>query len=102
MSQTKNGIQSMSTANERNQSTAIDHYRMFIDGEFRDAVSGETIDVASPTTEEVLYTVPKGNASRCHLALETAQAAQTAWAATPAVERGEILAKFAEPDPREP
>ena len=43
-------------------SGGIDHYRMYINGEFKDSVSGEKIDVASPTTEEVLYTVPKGDA----------------------------------------
>ncbi|MCM2369122.1 aldehyde dehydrogenase [Aporhodopirellula aestuarii] len=74
----------------------VEHYRMFINGEFRDSVSGETIDVESPTTEEVLYTVPKGNEQDAVLALETAQAAQKAWAAAPAVERGNILAKFAD------
>ena len=73
----------------------IDHYRMYINGEFKDSVSGEKIDVASPTTEEVLYTVPKGDAEDAVLALETAQAAEKAWAATPAVQRGEMLAKFA-------
>ncbi|MBB3206734.1 lactaldehyde dehydrogenase/glycolaldehyde dehydrogenase [Rhodopirellula rubra] len=77
-------------------SGGIDNYRMFINGEFKDSVSGETINVESPTNEEVIYTVPKGNTEDAILALETAQAAQKAWAATPAVKRGEILAKFAD------
>jgi lactaldehyde dehydrogenase/glycolaldehyde dehydrogenase len=76
--------------------SGVDHYRMYIDGEFKDSVSGERIDVASPTSEDVLYTVPKGNAEDAILALETAQGAQGAWAATPAVERGEVLSRFAE------
>ncbi|TWT80801.1 Lactaldehyde dehydrogenase [Planctomycetes bacterium CA13] len=76
-------------------SGGIDHYRMFINGEFKDSVSGETIEVASPTNEDVLYTVPKGNKEDAVLALQAAQAAQYAWGARPAVERGEILAKFA-------
>ncbi len=73
----------------------VDHYRMYINGEFRDSVSGEKIDVASPTNEEVLYTVPNGNAADAIESLETARAAQGSWAATPAVQRGEILAAFA-------
>lgn len=77
-------------------SDGTERYRMFIDGEFRDAVSGETIDVESPTTEEVLFTVPKGNQQDAVLALESAQTAAKAWAARPAVERGQILARFAD------
>lgn len=73
-----------------------DAYRMYINGEFVDSESGGTIDVASPTNEDVLYTVPGGTAADAQIALETAQAAQPAWAATPAVERGNILAKFAD------
>ncbi|MEM9079978.1 MAG: aldehyde dehydrogenase [Verrucomicrobiota bacterium] len=74
----------------------VDHYRMYINGEYVDSVSGEVIEVHSPTTEELLYTVPKGNAEDAQRALETAKAAQPAWAAMPAYERGTILAKFAE------
>lgn len=73
-----------------------DAYRMFINGEFVDSQSGGTIDVASPTDEEILYTVPDGNTADAQHALETAQAAQPAWAAMPAVERGNILARFAD------
>ena len=71
-------------------------YRMYINGAFVDSESGKTIDVHSPTTEELLYTVPNGTSADAQQALETAQAAQPAWAAMPAVERGNILAKFAE------
>lgn len=74
----------------------VDHYRMFIDGEWVASASGETIDVENPTNEEILYTVPKGNAKDAAAALESARAAQAAWAATPAVERGNRLAAFAD------
>ncbi|TWT49392.1 Lactaldehyde dehydrogenase [Rubripirellula amarantea] len=84
------------TKSMKESSDGIDRYRMFINGEFCDSVSGETIDVESPTNEQVLFTVPKGNQQDAILALETAQAAQKAWAARPAVERGEILSKFAD------
>ena len=74
----------------------VDHYRMFINGEYVESVSGKTIDVHSPTTEELLYTVPNGNTEDANLALKAAKAAQPAWAAMPAVERGAILARFAD------
>ena len=34
-------------------------YQMYIDGEWCDSSSGETIDVISPVTGELLGTVPK-------------------------------------------
>ncbi|SMP63674.1 lactaldehyde dehydrogenase / glycolaldehyde dehydrogenase [Neorhodopirellula lusitana] len=74
----------------------VDSYRMYINGEFVDSKGGGTIDVASPTNEEVLFTVPNGTTDDAQLALETAKAAQPAWAAMPAVERGNILARFAD------
>jgi lactaldehyde dehydrogenase/glycolaldehyde dehydrogenase len=73
-----------------------DHYRMFINGSWAESASGKKIEVASPTTEEILFTVPDGNQADAQLALETAKAAQPAWAAMPAVERGNVLARFAD------
>lgn len=74
----------------------VEHYRMYINGEWRDSASGQKENVESPTNEEVIYTVPKGGVEDAKLALETAEAAQPAWAAMPAVERGNILIKFAD------
>lgn len=71
------------------------HYRMYIDGCFVEAASGATINVDSPMTEETLYSVPNGGAEDAAIALEAAQRAQHAWAATPAVERGAVLSRFA-------
>ena len=34
-----------------------EHFRMFVNGEFRDSASGKVIEVAGPTTEEILYSV---------------------------------------------
>lgn len=72
------------------------HYKMFIHGEFVDSASGKTVEVENPTTEEVIGTIPDGNAEDAQRALESAKAAQPAWAATPAVERGKLLGKFAD------
>lgn len=74
----------------------VDHHRMFINGEYVESTSGKTIDVHSPTTEELLFTVPNGNIEDANLALASAKAAQPEWAAMPAVERGTILARFAD------
>jgi lactaldehyde dehydrogenase / glycolaldehyde dehydrogenase len=74
----------------------VDAYRMYISGAFRDSVSGERVDVENPTTEEVAFMVPKGNAEDAKLALEAAEAAKDAWAALPAVERGNVLIRLAE------
>lgn len=68
---------------------------MYIDGEFVDAASRETIEVHSPTTEELLYTVPNGGVADAIRALEAAQRVQHEWARTPAVQRGEVLVKLA-------
>lgn len=73
----------------------VDHYRMFIDGEFVPAVSGATVAVENPTDESIIATVPDGDAADASAALESARRAQPAWAAMPAVERGRILARFA-------
>lgn len=74
----------------------VNHYRMFIHGAWVDSASGERIEVENPTNEEIIYTVPQGNAKDAQAALESAQSANAAWAALPAVERGNLLARFAD------
>lgn len=68
-----------------------DRYRMFIGGQWVDSASGEVTEVINPTNEEVIATVPAGNAEDGQRALEAARDAQPAWAALPAVQRGEML-----------
>ena len=63
----------------------VDHYRMFIHGEWVDSASGGRIDVENPASEEVLYTVPDGGAEEARSALESARSAAAAWAACIAV-----------------
>ncbi|MEM1084442.1 MAG: aldehyde dehydrogenase [Verrucomicrobiota bacterium] len=74
----------------------VDDYRMYIHGKWVESDSGKAIEVENPTTEEVLYTVPNGNQKDAQAALESAESAKDAWAKTPAVERGAILARFAD------
>ncbi|MFD2257581.1 aldehyde dehydrogenase [Luteolibacter algae] len=75
---------------------AIEAYSMYINGEHKGSVTGEVIEVENPSTEQVVYTVPKGGADDAKLALEAAKKATAAWAALPAVERGNYLIRFAE------
>lgn len=72
------------------------HYHMYIDGQQADAASGQVIEVENPATQEVLFTVPKGDAADASLALESAQAAFADWAALPAVQRGQYLIRLSE------
>ena len=53
------------------------------------------IEVENPATEEVFATVADATEDEVQRALETAQAAQPAWAQLPAVQRGEWLQKLA-------
>ncbi len=74
----------------------VEQYRMYINGQWLPSVSGEEIEVENPSTEEIIATVPAGNAEDAQKALEAAQSAQPAWAAMPAVERGKILMRVAD------
>jgi len=76
--------------------SGVDHYRMFIDGQWVEASSKSRIEVENPTDESIIATIPDGDAKDAQRALESAAAAQPAWAALPAVERGNHLIRFAE------
>jgi succinate-semialdehyde dehydrogenase/glutarate-semialdehyde dehydrogenase len=65
--------------------------QLYIGGEWVDGSEGETIAVEDPSTEETLIEVASGNKDDAFKALDAACAAQKEWAATPALERGEIL-----------
>src|SRR3954467_2150559 len=65
--------------------------KLYIGGEWVDGSEGETIAVEAPSTEETLVEVASGNKDDALKALEAAAGAQKEWAATPPLERGEIL-----------
>ncbi|ELY85807.1 aldehyde dehydrogenase family protein [Natrinema altunense] len=65
--------------------------RIYVDGEWRDAASGETIPVENPAKQEVFTEVPAGTEADVDAAYEAAEAAQSDWAATPREERNEIV-----------
>src|SRR5579863_2968441 len=65
--------------------------KLLIDGAWRAAASGRTLSVEDPATGASLLEVANGDVSDARAALDAADRAQPAWAATPPRERGEIL-----------
>ncbi|MGP0070490.1 MAG: NAD-dependent succinate-semialdehyde dehydrogenase [Bryobacteraceae bacterium] len=71
-------------------------YRQWIDGEWCDAKNGGTWDVLSPATEEVVRTVPFGDAEDCHAAIAAAARAFPSWSQKTAYERAAFLKRGAD------
>lgn len=71
-------------------------FKQYIDGQWCEASNGHTWDVINPATEDVIATVPFGNADDARAALEAASRAQPAWAERPVYERANILKKAAD------
>ena len=70
--------------------------RMFIDGEWRDATSGATVEAVSPATGESLGPVAEGDRADARLAIAAANAAFPAWGARTGFERGALLHRVAD------
>jgi acyl-CoA reductase-like NAD-dependent aldehyde dehydrogenase len=70
--------------------------RMLIGGEWREAVSGQTIVVENPGRKEPIGEVPRGGAEDVDLAVQAAGAAFPAWARVPPRERGRACLAIAE------
>lgn len=68
---------------------------LFVDGEWRDAVSGTRLRIRDPATGDLVGEAAEGGREDAQRALESAQAAQPGWAATPAAERAELLHRAA-------
>lgn len=68
-------------------------YKQYINGQWIEASNGGTWDVTNPATEEVIRTVPYGNADDCNAAIEAASKAFPAWASLTAYKRAAILKK---------
>ena len=64
---------------------------LFIDGQWRSAEGGKTIEVHNPATGETITTVADGSAADAEAAIRAAGEAQADWAATAPRERAEIL-----------
>ncbi len=75
--------------------TATRH-QMFINGDWTDAASGETVAVVNPATEEEIAQVPKGDAADVDRAVAAARAAFETWSQTTPAERSKALYAFAD------
>ncbi len=69
----------------------MEHTNLYIDGQWRNAKSGERFDVINPATEEVIASVASADIADADAALDAAEAAFGLWAAKMPRERSEIL-----------
>lgn len=70
--------------------------KMFINGEFVEALSGETESIINPATEGKIQDVPVGGAEDVDRAVSAAAKAFEAWAETPPGERALALLRLAD------
>ncbi|MDF9839367.1 MULTISPECIES: aldehyde dehydrogenase [unclassified Paenibacillus] len=69
----------------------MEKHLMYINGQFTESETQEWMDVTNPSTDEVISQVPKATKNDVARAIDAADAAQSAWEETPAVERGKYL-----------
>ncbi|WP_343330822.1 aldehyde dehydrogenase [Polaribacter staleyi] len=74
----------------------IKDYQLFIDGKWKTSTSGETINIVSPSTGEVIARVQNGTVEEAIETLEVADRAQKDWKKFTARERADLLYKFAD------
>jgi succinate-semialdehyde dehydrogenase/glutarate-semialdehyde dehydrogenase len=73
------------------QDAKLFRQQAYVNGEWRDAASGETIQVTNPANGEVIGTIPSMGAAETREAIEAADRAWPAWRAKTAKERANIL-----------
>ncbi|WP_303969034.1 aldehyde dehydrogenase [Sporosarcina ureae] len=78
--------------------TTVQDAKLFIDGKYVDAISGETFDTINPATNQKLATVAKGGEEDANRAIEAAHKAFTSgvWSKMPVEERSAILCRMAD------
>ncbi|HEY3883831.1 MAG TPA: aldehyde dehydrogenase family protein [Vicinamibacterales bacterium] len=77
--------------------TAIDHKKLLINNEWRDAASGKTMEIVNPATEDVIATVAAAGKADVDAAVEAARAAFNGpWSTMSARERGRLVSKLAD------
>jgi len=70
--------------------------KLFIDGEWRDAIGGETIPVIDPATEEVIGKIAHARKADLDLALEAAEKGFRIWRDTSPFDRSKLMRKAAD------
>ncbi|RSS55831.1 gamma-aminobutyraldehyde dehydrogenase [Streptomyces sp. WAC01280] len=76
--------------------TELRRLRNYINGEFRDAADGRTIEVVNPATGEVYATSPLSGQADVDAAMEAASAAFPAWRDSTPADRQKVLLKIAD------
>ena len=71
-------------------------YKMLIDGQWREAQSGQTWEVLNPATESTIARVPFGGEAETLAAISAAENALPGWRGMTAYERGKILRDIAD------
>lgn len=71
----------------------MDYTDLYINGQWRDAESGERFDVINPATEEIICTVASAEIEDADAALDACEAASYIWLAKTPRQRSEILRK---------
>ncbi|MGH2593974.1 MAG: aldehyde dehydrogenase family protein [Anaerolineae bacterium] len=74
----------------------VRQFDMFIDGAWRSAGDGGTIEVYDPAKGEVFATVPRGHKADLDAAVESARRGLKVWRDTHPAERARILFRFAQ------
>ncbi|MFX1766226.1 NAD-dependent succinate-semialdehyde dehydrogenase [Paraburkholderia sp. A1RI-2L] len=78
------------------QNPGLFRQQAYIDGQWRDANDGATLDVTNPSTGERIASVPNMGAPEARAAIEAASRAFPAWRATTAKERARLLRNWFE------
>ncbi|MFD3921032.1 gamma-aminobutyraldehyde dehydrogenase [Streptomyces sp. NPDC058595] len=76
--------------------TELRRLRNYINGEFRDAADGRTIEVVNPSTGEAYATSPLSGQADVDAAMAAAAAAFPAWRDTTPAERQKVMLKIAD------
>ena len=75
---------------------AVTQQKMFVDGAFVDALSGETMEVLNPATGETIAEVPKSGADDADRAVAAAEKAWETWRTKTPKDRMELLLGLAD------
>jgi 1-pyrroline dehydrogenase len=77
-------------------SVAVTQQKMFVDGEFVNSLSGETMEVLNPATGEVIAEVPRAAEEDVDRAVAAAEKAWESWREKTPKDRMELLLKLAD------
>ncbi|WP_455813686.1 NAD-dependent succinate-semialdehyde dehydrogenase [Pseudomonas graminis] len=79
---------------QRLQDATLLRQQAYFNGQWQDAINGETLPVINPSTGDVLCTIPSLGAEETEQAIAFADAARKSWAKTPNAQRALLLEKW--------